>query len=655
MANPYVQSLKASQPKKETSIKVSSNPFIASLQPTPTPEPAKQQSLIEKAKPYIEQAKPIAQGLFEQGKSIVQAIPGFVISKAKQIQKEPVEVARGLGKSIITEVGEPVAKAIQRNITQTPLVGINLPGTAGIGPKPVIPERWDMSKQVEAYKELDKMRLEEKGVDAQGANEVGQFLGSFLPYVYASEIAGATIGAKILTPLASKFAPKALKFIPQINNAIGFTGVGQLEYDKQVDGSRVERLKNDVIMLALFEGGGVLAKGITKGTSALISKAVNKIKTKLKAKEPIPISELETMVTEVKEAIKKDTGKPAPLTLAENIVKTEFKEAPSATEGLKLVEQAIASGDDDAARALYNDLPKGGYLPSFESLKTGAKREVEREGAKLANEGVTAVKESYGENAEIVQKMKNLLRISAEKKNAEGTLFREHIPKNVFGKSSDEIATSMGITENEFMQKITGELSTTKVAVPKAVKTVEVPSSKLPVGTGEQTASKLEAEMKGVVGKATPEEIEALGLSTSNTAYNKQQLTDAAKYVTNNADEALKVIQGEIPPPRGLLENSIFVALTQQAKTDIELALKLTGLASKRHGQEIQILSQIDRDNPVRLLNEIYKIREEVAMKKYGGKSAKEVTEKFIKKGETKMKPPQLTDWGSIIKIVRCK
>jgi hypothetical protein len=659
MANSYIQSLKSAGEKSTSS---GSNPYIKSIEPT-TPTPTPTQSIVEKsvekAKPLIEKAKPIAKSLFEQGKAIVQAIPGFVISKAKQVKKEPVEVARGMGKGIITEVAEPIAKQIQKTIFGTPSIGIGVVGTdIGVGVKPnkgVIPERWDVSKQVKAFKELDEMRLEEKGVDAKGANEVGEFITSFLPYVYATEIVSATIGARILTPLASKFAPKVIKFIPQINNAIGFTGIGQLEYDKEVDGSRVERLKNDVIMLALFETGGVVLKGVTKATSAVVSKAVNSVKTKLRSGKPVPIEELEKVVTEAKVAIEKDTGKPAPLTLAENIVKTEFKETPATTEGLKLVESAIASGDDDAARALYNDLPKGGYLPSFESLKAGAKVEVERDAAKLANDGVTAVKESYGANSEIVQKMKNLLRISAEKKNAEGTLFREHIPKNVFGKSSDEIATSMGITENEFMQKITGELSTTKVPVPKAVKEIEVPGSKLPVGTGEAKASKLEARMKGVIGEATDEEIEALGLSTSNTAYNKQQLTDAAQYVTNNLDDALKVIEGKIPPPRGLLENSVFVALTQEAKTNLELAIKLAGLASKRHGQEIQILSQIDKNNPVRLLNEVYKIREEVTMKKYGGRSVKEVSDKIVKDIKTKVKVPNKYDWDNFIRSIECK
>lgn len=57
-------------------------------------------------------------------------------------------------------------------------------------------------------------------------------------------------------------------------------------------------------------------------------------------------------------------------------------------------------------------------------------------------------------------KMRNFLRLAGEKKSKEtGELFREHIPQSVFGQSSDELASSMGVSENELMSKLTEGLN----------------------------------------------------------------------------------------------------------------------------------------------------------------------------------------------------
>ncbi len=59
-------------------------------------------------------------------------------------------------------------------------------------------------------------------------------------------------------------------------------------------------------------------------------------------------------------------------------------------------------------------------------------------------------------NQKLFTKMRNFLRISGEKRpESTGELYREHIPAYVFGQSSDELATSMGMTENELMAKLT--------------------------------------------------------------------------------------------------------------------------------------------------------------------------------------------------------
>jgi len=58
----------------------------------------------------------------------------------------------------------------------------------------------------------------------------------------------------------------------------------------------------------------------------------------------------------------------------------------------------------------------------------------------------------FGEHRPIIQKMANYVKRSGDKKSkGSDLLIGEHIPKNTFGTSSDEIATNLGMTENEFM------------------------------------------------------------------------------------------------------------------------------------------------------------------------------------------------------------
>lgn len=326
----------------------------------------------------------------------------------------------------------------------------------------------------------------------------------------------------------------------------------------------------------------------------------------------------------------------------------------TSNEAVSLVEEALSSGDIEAAKAIYEQLPKGEYLPSFETIKQGVDRTQERQGAQASNQEAVATKESYGQHAETVGKMKALLRTSAEKKSSSGELYREHIPQDKFGIGSDEIATDLGMSESAFMQKINSELDIKKQPVPKAVKEVEVPRSQLPVGEGKQKVSRLEARTKGVLGKATQEQKEQLGLSTYNVMNNEAIIKKASEYVVNNPKEALKVLQGQLEPPPGLNSNSIFVAMANHPELSSELAVKLASLKSTAMGQNIEILKALDPNNPVNIASEIYKIKEETFQKRYGGKTVKQVTDSYIKKGEAKIAPPKLTDWSSLIKEVRC-
>ena len=728
MANPYIQSLQTSQPSGGAQPQTTtSNPYIRSISPqVQISEPAPKKSLAQKVQPYIEETKPIAKGLFEGAKGFIKSVPGFIKASAKH----PTETYKGILEEEIISFGGAVTGYIQKGITSA--VGIK------------VPERWDILKQRQAWKELRSTEIAKKPEDVRKAIETGRFIGSFIPYTLGSELATLTVGARATTPIITKFIPKVKFLIPRINNIVGFTGVGQLEYDKEIDGTRVDRLKNDVIMLGLFEAGGVLAKGLSKATSKLVSKTYTDVSRKFKSKNPVAIADLEKTVIEIKDAIASDTSKSANVTLANNISKAsdnelkaltpevqtkipkaiaeqdlylqsaegEIRKIPQAlkedfwrldneglakgkdwhitagltpekieraglkigkdadqkifdklqakitpspmNENIKLVEEAIASGDLEGAKALYRDLPKEGYMPSFDSIKQTVERTLDRQTAQMANENIRTIKESYGEYEKIVQKMKNFLRISAEKRSSSGELFREHIPAKYFGVSSDEIATKLGMSENEFMQKILGELEITKQVVPKAIKEVEVPREQLPIGEGKEKVSRLEARMKGVLGKATQEQKEQLGLSTYNVMNEDATIKKAAEYAINNERNALRVLKGEIEPPPGLNSNSIFVAMSNNAKGNLDLMLKLATLKSTAMGQNLDILKKLDPHSPVAYMNEVIKIREAVFKQKYGGRSTKEMTDKVISDIKSKIRLPNKNDWGSFIKSIEC-
>ncbi len=185
-------------------------------------------------------------------------------------------------------------------------------------------------------------------------------------------------------------------------------------------------------------------------------------------------------------------------------------------------------------------------------------------------------------------------------------------------------------------------------------KIIEVPKEQLPVGEGKVKASKLEARLKGVIGSATQEQIDELGLSTYQTMNKADQIAKASEYVVNNQEEALQVLQGIKNPPKGIIPESIYVAIIELAKGDITLATKLSTLQATALGQRIGILSEIDKDNPVRLLNEVYKVREE-EFKKRTGKTIKEATKNEVERIKKEIKIPDKYDWGAFLDSVECK
>src|SRR3990172_3936314 len=73
-------------------------------------------------------------------------------------------------------------------------------------------------------------------------------------------------------------------------------------------------------------------------------------------------------------------------------------------------------------------------------------------------------------NEILKSKFRNFLRIRGENKNrVTNELYREHIPVSVFGVSSDELASDLGMSENELMAELTETSSKARMQLPKLI------------------------------------------------------------------------------------------------------------------------------------------------------------------------------------------
>ena len=187
----------------------------------------------------------------------------------------------------------------------------------------------------------------------------------------------------------------------------------------------------------------------------------------------------------------------------------------------------------------------------------------------------------------------------------------------------------------------------------KLVAIVRVPRAQLPVGEGKLKVSRLEARVRGQLKEMTPADIEKLGLSTFRQMNKKDQIARASQYVAENKEDALRVVKGEIEAPDGILVNSIYVALKELGSADTELATKVATLGATRAGQEISILSEILKDSPVSMMENIVKTRVE-AFEKRTGKRVSDKIKSEKKKIDADLKAPNARQWDAFLREILC-
>lgn len=182
-------------------------------------------------------------------------------------------------------------------------------------------------------------------------------------------------------------------------------------------------------------------------------------------------------------------------------------------------------------------------------------------------------------------------------------------------------------------------------------KVIEVPRQNLTVGEGKKKISRLESRVKGILGKATDEQIKELGLSTYQEMNKPETIKAATEYVLTKPEETMKVLSHEIEPPKGIPYNAIYVAAMNNpnVSTDYNLATKLASIASTAAGQNLSILTELNKDSPVKIMSDIIKFKEAEFKKRYNGQSIKEVTKKEVAKMEKTAKAVDKYDWNTFI------
>ena len=140
---------------------------------------------------------------------------------------------------------------------------------------------------------------------------------------------------------------------------------------------------------------------------------------------------------------------------------------------------------------------------------------------------------------------------------------------------------------------------------------------------------------------------------------NKKAIDNSVEYVSKNWDNGMKVLKGKIDPPKGTNEGSIYVAMTQLAKDDSsgKLATDLMGLKATAMGQNIEILKELDKNNPVKHIDDLIKRKIEASGGEKKIKTARVSSTKQLKPGfesTIKKSTPKRQNWSEFIESIRC-
>ena len=194
-------------------------------------------------------------------------------------------------------------------------------------------------------------------------------------------------------------------------------------------------------------------------------------------------------------------------------------------------------------------------------------------------------------------------------------------------KRGEILSTIKTATPKEVVEEVATK---TDGAVPQTAKrtTQKGTGPMKPVGEGEVRESRLYETIQDNVRKTKAELGEVVGTKEYEfyrQATNKDQLAKAAKYIEKNGVEATveqltKAFRTGSDAVEGVLNNSLLIALEPHLLKNgmakhADTLLRLSSQMSTRFGQEIQMLSVLERNNPLRVLTQLQQGLEKIAGK----------------------------------------
>jgi len=464
-------------------------------------------------------------------------------------------------------------------------------------------------------------------------NNIYKFIGQQLPYIplailtegllnpeTAPIASKVPLGTSIITNLLSNMAKGAINAGPVVGVLSGIPATKTLL-------QRAENVGIGTIAGSIFGAVGA-------GTRTIASELINKFG--VESKPFLANWDLVTKVLNASDNTKYTPEENAQVVLLNKLGLTgEVAHGGRAGAGISVTTESPAQGPIwDFLRSIFT----GHYVPKANSEVSNAPGNLLTAGEHTPEEVINTVIKSDLKNT---PDGKILMKTAMEAQKTGQNIMIGEPPK-------PQAPTGVG-----GVPQATSEVTKPSTTVIKPQE-VSVPREQLPIGTGKEQVSRLAARVSESLTNAPQEVKDQLGTTTFNQMNNDKTIKLASEYVTKNPEEALKVLEGQIAPPKGLNTNSIYVAMAQQPNLNSDLAIRLASLKSTAMGQNIEILKMLDPNSPVKVTSSIIKAREQRMQTKYATKTAKEVSNRMVEKGERIIKPPTKLDWAAIIKEVRC-
>ena len=214
-------------------------------------------------------------------------------------------------------------------------------------------------------------------------------------------------------------------------------------------------------------------------------------------------------------------------------------------------------------------------------------------------------------------------------------------------------------SDPEIKQTIEEIKKGTATEQPSAVAPVAEKATTVPV-TGEGKVSKIAAsiEAKSIEQGLT----KGYGhLAEYTPIVIKEQAQKATDLINNNIDEARKIIRGETPLPEGLRGTALITAMEEHIKktADGELASELASSplisGTSAAAQELRLAAERDPESPVKAIEDINKLLEETAQKRYPKQIFNKAKENVISGIKNEIKKANTSQsWQAFIESIRC-